>query len=245
MPGPAAVTGGLTSLSGKTAVVTGGSRGIGAAIVRLARRCGARVAVLDLEPADDADLSVRCDVSDEAGVRQAFEQVRGELGALDILVNNAGIAPPGRFDEITTRAWDQTMAVDLRGVFLCIREALPQLRAGGGNVINMGSIAGRRRSMTANVAYAAAKGGVIALTRQLAYELAPENVRVNCVCPGLVDTDIIQRNVPGPERAGLARSIPLGRFAAPEEIATVACFLASPAAGYLTGAIIDVNGGLG
>ncbi|NKQ52296.1 SDR family oxidoreductase [Amycolatopsis sp. K13G38] len=233
------------SLSGRTAVVTGGSSGIGEAIVRHARQRGARVAALDLEPTSGADLFVACDVSVEDEVRAAFEKVDDALGPADILVNNAGIAPPGRFTDLTTRSWERTLAVDLTGVFLCIREALPQLRASGdGSITNMGSIAGRHRSLTANAAYAAAKGGVIALTRQLAHELAPERVRVNCVCPGLVGTEIIRRNVPENEQADLARSIPMGRFAAPEEIATVTCFLASAAASYLTGAVVDVNGGL-
>jgi 3-oxoacyl-[acyl-carrier protein] reductase len=108
----------------------------------------------------------------------------------------------------------------------------------------MGSIAGRHRSFTASAAYAAAKGGVIAFTRQLAHELAADAVRVNCVCPGLVDTEIIRHNVPESERAALARAVPLGRLATVEEVAAVTCFLASEAASYLTGAVIDVNGGL-
>lgn len=229
-------------------VVTGGARGIGAAVVRMARGRGARVAVLDVQaaPGDlEVDCYARCDVSRADDVRDAFAAVRRTLGPVDTLVNNAGVAPPGGFDDLTEEAWNWTLAINLTGVFLCTRQALPDLRASGrGSVTNMGSIAGRHRSFTASAAYAAAKGGVIAFTRQLAHELAADAVRVNCVCPGLVDTEIIRHNVPESERAALARAVPLGRLATVEEVAAVTCFLASEAASYLTGAVIDVNGGL-
>jgi NAD(P)-dependent dehydrogenase (short-subunit alcohol dehydrogenase family) len=235
----------MTSLAGRTMVVTGGARGIGEAVVRLAREMGAHVAVLDLAPAAFADCSVECDVTSAAAVASAFEQVRRAIGPVDTLVNNAGIAPPGRLEEMSPELWDTTLAVDLTSVFHCVRAALPQLREhGGGTVTNVGSIAGRHRSFTASAAYAAAKGGVIALTRQLAHEFAAEGVRVNCVCPGLVGTDIIRRNVTDERRAALAATIPLGRLATPAEVATTICFLASEAASYVTGAILDVNGGL-
>jgi NAD(P)-dependent dehydrogenase (short-subunit alcohol dehydrogenase family) len=234
-------------LSGRTMVVTGGARGIGAAVVRMARERGARVAVLDVEsvPADlEVDCFARCDVSRSEDVQRAFATVRRVLGSIDALVNNAGIAPPGRFDDLTEEVWQRTLAIDLTGVFLCTQQALPELRARRGSVTNIGSIAGRHRSFTASVAYAAAKGGVIALTRQLGHELAPDGVRVNCVCPGLVDTEIIRHNVSESRRAELESAVPLGRLATAEEIAAVTCFLASAAASYLTGAIVDVNGGL-
>ncbi|WP_160148794.1 SDR family NAD(P)-dependent oxidoreductase [Amycolatopsis alkalitolerans] len=233
------------SLAGRTMVVTGGSRGIGEAVVRLAREAGARVAVLDLTPSSAGDCFVECDVTDTEAVNAAFNEVRRTLGPVDSLVNNAGIAPPGRFEQLTDASWEATLAVDLTGVFRCVRSALPQLRERGrGSVINVGSIAGRHRSFTASAAYAAAKGGVIALTRQLAHEFAAEGVRVNCVCPGLVATDIIRRNVTEEQRAQLAAAIPLRRLARPDEVATTICFLATDAASYVTGAVLDVNGGL-
>lgn len=232
-------------LANRTMVVTGGAQGIGAAVVRLARRQGARVAALDLVPAPDADCYVECDVASADSVRAAFSEVRKSCGPVSVLVNNAGIAPADRFEEFTEEQWNQVLAVDLTSVFHCIRSALPQLReAGGGSVINVGSIAGQHRSFTASAAYAAAKGGVIALTRQLAYELAPEGVRVNCACPGLVGTGIIRRNVTDKQRASLVSQIPLSRLAEPAEVASVICFLASDAASYMTGAIVNVNGGL-
>ncbi|HVV23752.1 MAG TPA: SDR family NAD(P)-dependent oxidoreductase [Pseudonocardiaceae bacterium] len=236
---------GQFTLTGRTVAVTGGARGIGDAVVRLARELGARVAVLDLAPTTAADHCVECDVSSTASVDAAFAEIRRTLGPVDTLVNNAGIAPPGRLEELSEEAWERTLSVDLTSVFRCVRAALPHLRErGGGSVVNVGSIAGRHRSFTASTAYAAAKGGVVALTRQLAHEFAAEGVRVNCVCPGLVGTDIIRRNVTDEQRSALAAGIPLRRLAEPAEIATTICFLATPAAGYVTGAILDVNGGL-
>lgn len=232
-------------LAGQTVVVTGGAQGIGAAVVRSARQQGARVAALDLVPAAGADLYVECDVASARSVSAAFSEVRRSCGPVSVLVNNAGIAPAGRFEEFTEEQWNQVLAVDLTSVFHCVRSALPQLReAGGGSIVNVGSIAGQHRSFTASAAYAAAKGGVIALTRQLAHELAPEGIRVNCACPGLVSTGIIRRNVTDDQQASLASRIPLSRLAEPEEVASVICFLASAAASYMTGAIVDVNGGL-
>lgn len=232
-------------LANRTVVVTGGAQGIGAAVVRLAQEQGARVAVLDLVPAPDADCYIECDVASARSVRAAFGDVREACGPVSVLVNNAGIAPPGRFEEFSEERWNRVLAVDLTSVFHCVQSALPQLReAGGGTVINVGSIAGQHRSFTASAAYAAAKGGVIAVTRQLAHELATERIRVNCVCPGLVSTDIIRRNATDEQQAALVSKIPLSRLGEPAEVASVICFLASDAASYMTGVIVDVNGGL-
>src|ERR1700754_4076130 len=153
-------TDGSVGLSGLAVVVTGGTRGIGAAVVRMARGRGGRGAVLDVEPVTDdleVDCFARCDVSRSEDVARAFATVRRALGSIDALVNNAGIAPPGRFDDLTEEIWQRTLAIDLTGVFLCTQQALPDLRAGRGSVTNIGSIAGRHRSFTASVAYAAAK----------------------------------------------------------------------------------------
>jgi NAD(P)-dependent dehydrogenase (short-subunit alcohol dehydrogenase family) len=233
-------------MAGRVMVVTGGSRGIGAAIAARAARAGTRVAVLDLvAPHQDGAYWVRCDVGRGAEVRDALARVDADLGPVTDLVNNAGVAPPTRFDELGEPEWNQTLAVNLTGVFLCSSAALPQLRrAEAATITNVASIAGRQRSYTASAAYAAAKGGVIALTRQLAHELAPDGIRVNCVCPGLVDTEIMARNLSPQQRPALARTVPLGRFADPDEVASVVCFLASAEASYLTGAVVDVNGGL-
>jgi len=184
-------------------------------------------------------------VSQGSEVRDAFREVERSLGPVSVLINNAGIAPAGSFENLTEDDWVSTVAVNLTSVFLCTQVALPQLRAcGGGSVTNVASIAGRHRSFTASAAYAAAKGGVIALTRQLAYEFAPDGIRVNCVCPGLVNTDIIRRNVSESGVPALVAAIPLGRLADAHEIADSICFLASQASSYTTGAIFDVNGGM-
>lgn len=236
----------LVDLRDVAVVVTGGATGIGAAIVSMAHRLGARVAILDVCPPQIGSAAhAAADVSSADEATAAVEQVAADLGGVDVLVNNAGIAPPGRFEDISDHRWRQTIAVNLDGSFFCTRAALPHLRESAGPaVVNMASVAGRSYSRTASVAYAASKGGVVAMTRQLAHELAPERVRVNCVCPGLVDTAIMTRNV-SPERlAELVQTIPLGRLATPAEVAAVVCFLGSAAAGYLTGAVVDVNGGL-
>lgn len=232
-------------LADRTMVVTGGAQGIGAAVVRLAQQQGAQVVALDLVPAPEADCYIECDVASGRSVQAAFAEVRKSCGPASVLVNNAGIAPAGRFEEFTEERWNQVLAVDLTSVFHCVQSALPHLReAGGGTVVNVGSIAGEHRSFTASAAYAAAKGGVIAVTRQLAHELAPELIRVNCVCPGLVSTDIIRRNLTDERQAALVSQIPLARLGDPAEVASVICFLASDAASYMTGVIADINGGL-
>lgn len=236
----------LVELGSLSMIVTGGSNGIGAAIAALARELGARVAVIDIATQQgSADVHVRADVSSPGTALSGVRRARDELGGLDVLVNNAGVAPADAFEDITDEQWWRTMAINLDGAFFCTRAALPYLRESqAGVVVNLASIAGRSHSRTANVAYAASKGGVIAMTRQLAHELASDGIRVNCVCPGLVDTAIMSRNV-SPERlAGLVASIPLGRLASPYEIAALVCFLSSQAASYVTGAVVDANGGL-
>lgn len=235
----------LVDLTGLPVVVTGGATGIGAAVVGTARELGARVGVVDLRAAPAADVSIEADVSSAEQAAAAVAEIGDRLGGLQVLVTNAGIAPPGRFDTTTAADWRRTLGVNLDGPFHCIQAALPLLRsAPGASVVTMASIAGRSHSRTASVAYAASKGGVVALTRQLAHELGPERIRVNCVCPGLVDTEIMSRNTTPEQLTALVAGVPLGRMAAPVEVAAVVCFLASAAAGYLTGAVIDVTGGL-
>jgi len=235
----------LPDLQGKRVVVTGGSAGIGSAIVDAARDLGARVAVIDIDDAPAADEYLRADVGSPDEAADAVGEAASRLGGLDVLVNNAGIAPAGALEEITPTQWRQTMSVNLDGVFFCTQAAVPHMaRASGGAVVNMASIAGRSFSRTASAAYAASKGGVVALTRQLGYELASTGIRVSCVCPGLVDTGIMARNTSPRRLSELVATIPLGRLARPDEVAAVVCFLASDAASYMTGSVVDITGGL-
>lgn len=235
----------LVDLQQSRVVVTGGASGIGLSIVQLSRSLGARVGVIDTAPAPSADLYAQADVGNSADADSAVSRLVSELGGLDILVNNAGIAVPGRFDDLADAEWRRTMSVNVDGVFHCTRAAVPHLRRGpGGSIVNMASIAGRSYSRTASVAYATSKGAVVALTRQLAHELAQEGIRVNCVCPGLVDTDIMTRNTSPDRLENLVAAIPMGRLASPAEIASVVCFLGSSASSYVTGSVVDVTGGL-
>jgi NAD(P)-dependent dehydrogenase (short-subunit alcohol dehydrogenase family) len=235
-------------LEGRVVAVTGGAMGIGLATARRAAELGARVAVLDLQPGPGDHLFATCDVSDRAAVELAFAAIRRELGPVGVLVNNAGIAPTAApFDDLTAEAWRKTLAVNLDGVFHCTQAALPQLRESGGSgaIVNVASVAGKLRSLGSTVAYSASKGGVIAFTRHLAALLAPEGIRVNCVCPGAVEGAINDRNLADPERRTSALAgVPVQRMATAEEIASVICFLASDAASYVIGAAVDVNGGL-
>jgi NAD(P)-dependent dehydrogenase (short-subunit alcohol dehydrogenase family) len=236
-------------LDGRVVAVTGAALGIGLATARRAAELGAQVAVLDVRPGPPDLFYAECDVSDQREVRAAFERVRRELAPVTVLVNNAGIAPAAvPFEELTAESWRKTLAVNLDGVFLCTQAALPQIRESGGGrgaIVNVASVAGKLRSLGSTVAYSASKGGVIALTRHLAAMLAPEGIRVNCVCPGAVEGAINDRNLADPERrTGALAGVPIGRMATAEEIASVICFLASDAASYMVGAAVDVNGGL-
>jgi 3-oxoacyl-[acyl-carrier protein] reductase len=234
------------SLDGQTVVVTGGADGIGWATALRAHALGARVAVLDVCPIDDGRvLSLISDVADSAMVSAASVRVEQELGPASVLINNAGIALPGKFEQVTEASWRRTIEVNLTGMFVCAKAFLPQLRRNHrSSIVNVSSQAARFGSLAADVSYAASKGGVLSLTLQLAKELADEGIRVNCVCPGAVDTGIPRRNLSESERAAMLRNVPLGRAAAPAEIAAVICFLASDAASYMTGAAVDVNGGV-
>jgi NAD(P)-dependent dehydrogenase (short-subunit alcohol dehydrogenase family) len=202
--------------------------------------------VLDLRPPDGEEfLFVKCDTSDAAQVEKAFREVEDRLGPVTVLVNNAAIGLPGRFDDMTEESWQKTMSINLNGVFLCTRAALRQMRrAGGGSIISMSSSAARFRSLACDTSYSSSKGALLPFTRQLAFEVAAENIRVNAVLPGAVDTDLPRRNLSDEQREAQIKNLPMRRMAKPAEIAAVICFLASDAASYVTGAAVDVNGAL-
>ncbi len=239
-------------LSGRRALVTGASRGIGLAIARRLAAAGVRVAMNaahSREQLEEAVASVPgaiaclADVGDPAAVDAMFEDVRRELGGLDILVNNAAITGDSLVMLMRPEAWREVLRVDLDGAFYCARAALRAMIAGRhGRIVNVVSPAAFFGKPGA-ASYAAAKGALVAFSKTLAAEAARHGVTVNALCPGYVDTDLIA-GMPEEERETLEKRIPLGRFATPEEIADAAIFLVSDSARYVTGTTLVVDGGL-
>lgn len=237
------------ALDGQVVAVTGGARGIGAAIASLAIEQGARVAVIDLtEPAEPTDaLALQADITDPARRSEAFSAIAAELGPVSVLVNNAGrnvyLDPVTMSDD----DWDDFIAIDLKSSWACAKEVLPSMKsARGGAIVNVASL---HSSLTTKgmFPYAAAKSGLVGLTRSLALEVAEYGIRVNAVSPGYVRTVQVEdyfASTPGIE-AEVLDVHPLGRIGVPAEIAQVVCFLASDAASYVTGANWAVDGGFG
>lgn len=238
-------------LDGEVVVVTGGAQGIGAAVVAEALAQGGRVASLDLVKSDaTGDAMELCvDVTDATAVSDAVESVSAELGTVSILVNNAGRNAYHDPVEMTEEEWDEVFGVDLKSVWLCSQAVLPGMRgARRGSIVNLASLHAKLTT-TGMFPYAAAKAGVVGLTRSLALDVAPRGIRVNAVSPGwtrtrLVDEYFATTDDPSGESAILDVH-PLGRIGEPSEIATVVCFLASGAASFVTGAEWAVDGGYG
>ena len=223
----------MFDLKDKTAVVTGGAKGIGAATAKLLREAGARVEVLD--------LSTGCDVTDEAQVKNAF----AGIGRLDILVNNAGRAIRKSAVEVPKEDWDAVIELNLTALFLCSRLAHPYMKKrGGGAIVNLASIMGLSGGIYPNASYQASKGGVVNLTRALALEWAPDNIRVNAVAPSYVRTDLTVPIFSNPDvlKTVMAHT-PLGRFPEAEDVAAAILFLASDAARCITGVTLPVDCG--
>jgi NAD(P)-dependent dehydrogenase (short-subunit alcohol dehydrogenase family) len=223
----------LFELKGKTAIVTGGARGIGAATVKLLREAGARVEVLDIETG--------CDVTDEQAVKAAYARI----GDIDILVNNAGRAIRKNALEITHEEWQAVQDLNVTAVFLCSRNAVPSMRKrGGGAIVNLASIMGLSGGIYPNASYQASKGAVVNLTRALALEWAALNIRVNAVAPTYVRTDLTVPIFTSPEMMQTVMAhTPLARFPEPEEIAAAILYLCSPAARCVTGITLPVDSG--
>ena len=223
----------LFSLAGKTAVVTGGASGIGAATAALFQQLGAEVTVLD--------IAGGCDVTDERAVAREFEK----LGAFDILVNSAGRAVRKPAAELSGEEWDQVLDLNLKATFFCSRAAVPYLKKqGGGSIVNLASIMGFSGGIFPNASYQASKGGVVNLTRALALEWAADNIRVNAVAPTFVRTQLTVPIFSSPDvLKAVMRHTPLGRLPEPEEIAAAIVYLCSPAARCITGVTLPVDSG--
>jgi NAD(P)-dependent dehydrogenase (short-subunit alcohol dehydrogenase family) len=236
-------------LDGKVCVVTGAASGIGATTVSLFASEGAQVVGVDLDESSETELALAADVSDEEQVRGMYERVREELGRIDVLFNNAGISPADDASvlETSVEAWQRVQDVNLRSVFLCCKYGIPHLlETGGGSVINTASFVAVMGAATSQISYTASKGGVLALSRELGVEFARRGVRVNALCPGPVNTPLLEElYAKDPEQAARRLiHVPIGRFAEPREIAQGALFLASDDSSYVTASTFLVDGGL-
>jgi 3-oxoacyl-[acyl-carrier protein] reductase len=241
----------VSTLAGRVALVTGGARGIGEAIGRVLAQHGAGVILGDVDgaAAEAAATGIGCDsvpldVRSGASFGAAIEATVERHGSLDILVNNAALTIRRPFLEIGEDEWDEVLAVNLRGVFLGCRLAGPQMQQRGfGRIVNISSLAGQAGGLVNGAHYAASKGGILALTKVVARELAPHGVTVNAVAPAAIDGPVMAE-LPKEQVEALAGSIPVGRLGTPADVAALVAYLASDAAAFITGATFDVNGGL-
>ena len=241
--------------AGKIVLVTGGGNGIGAACCRALAKAGARVAVIDRDGAaaeriaaeiGDGALRHALDVADGAAFARLVADIAAREGGIDVLVNSAGTITRQTIAAMPAGDWDRVVAVNLRGPFNGIQAVIPHMkRRGGGAIVNIASVAGRRISFGGGANYSASKAGLLGLTRHAAYELAPDHIRVNAVCPGPTATGFGGGRLPSAEqKAARARKIPLGRMVEPEDVADAVLFLASDLARMCTGVALDVDGGV-
>ena len=244
-------------LQGKVAAISGAAsqRGIGLASAKAMAAQGAKIAILDLdettaaaaaESLGDGHLGVACDVVDPQACGQAAHHIAERLGPIDILVNNAGITQPLKLMEIKPGDYDAVTGVNLRGTLQLSQAVVPSMRErGGGSIICISSVSAQRGGgIFGGPHYSAAKAGILGLMRAMARELGPDGIRVNAVTPGLIETDITGGLLTEDRKAEINKTIPLGRIGQPKDVADICLFLASDLSAYVTGATIDVNGGM-
>jgi NAD(P)-dependent dehydrogenase (short-subunit alcohol dehydrogenase family) len=236
-------------LDAKVCVITGAASGIGAETARRFMEEGATVVGVDLSPDAEGDLALQADVTDADQVEGMYARTRDEFGGIDVLFNNAGISPDDDTSVLDTslEAWQRVQDVNLKSVFLCCRHGIPHLlERGGGSVINTASFVALMGAATSQISYTASKGAVLALSRELGVEFARRGVRVNALCPGPVNTPLLQELfAKDPEKAARRLvHLPMGRFAEVREIANGALFLASDESSYVTAQTFLVDGGL-
>jgi 3-oxoacyl-[acyl-carrier protein] reductase len=247
----------MTGLTDRVALVTGAAQGIGAAVAQTLHRAGAAVAVADvqvdaatatsaaIDPTSARALPVEVDVRSRESVARAFETAEAALGPIDILVNNAALTAQGSVWEIEPSEWDDVLAVNLRGTLLCSQIAGPAMAGREfGRIVNLASLAGQQGGTVAGAHYAASKAGILVLTKIMAKELAGKGVTVNAVVPAAIRGPVMD-TMPPERLAALESAIPVGRFGEAKEVAALVAFLCSSDAGYITGAALDINGGLG
>ncbi len=251
----------MTRLAGKKAVITGGGTGIGQAIAVAFAREGAQVAVAGrrleklqetitlLQQAGCEALALQCDVTRTGDAERAIQAAEDQFGKVNVLVNNAGTLSVSTIENISEQDWDQVMATNVKGPFLMSRAVLPAMRrAGGGSIIHIGSVLGLA-AIRDRAAYCTSKGGVTMLTKAMALDHAQDNIRVNCLCPSIVESDMTRNLFAETEAGRKARenrlaAIPLGRFGKPNDIAGLAVFFASDESSWMTGTVIPVDGGV-
>jgi len=243
-------------LKDKVAIVTGSGAGIGHAIATTFAREGARVLVADMDEEAGREtvatiragggtaLFVRTDVSQVEDTQRLVETALSAYGRLDVLVNNAGVYTRGDVVSTSVETWNRLLSINLTGVFLCCKAAIPALRrAGGGAIVNISSSVGWQYAAPGIAAYAASKFGVTGLTKAMACDHLPENIRVNCICPGPTDTPLIRASRSAEDLQAFKEAQPIGRLGSPDEIAAAALFLASDEASFVTGVAFPVDGG--
>ncbi len=244
----------MFDLKNKTALITGASRGIGKSIAELFCHMGIHVAGIsrNITPINEIQISstnagsikgYSCDIANGESVKETVSKVLEDLGRIDILVNNAGITKDTLLARMTEEQWDDVMAVNLKGAFNCIRHVIrPMLKQKFGRIINLGSVVGIMGNK-GQANYVASKAGLMGLTKSSAQELAKRNITANCIAPGFIKTDMTEK-LSKDVKSQMKISIPMGRFGTPQDVASLALFLASDEAGYITGQTITVDGGM-